>query len=87
MLEDHEFCDDCPGCRPALLDLDTKQPLASDHPTMKLVNEVWDDESSYAERKAFIEVTLHNSKIPVEIKLFQQLWRKIQVKLDKDEEK
>lgn len=57
----HEFCDHCPGCRPALIDGETGKLYAQDSPLMLEINRIWDKETTYAERKAFIDVTLHNS--------------------------
>lgn len=77
MMEDHEFCDDCDGCRPAIASVDPKTgmaaPMPQDHPVMVAINEYWDNDTHYAQRKAFIEVTLHNSRLPNEMKLFQEV--------------
>jgi hypothetical protein len=62
MLKDHAFCDSCPGCRPAIIDFTTGQVCPNDGPIMIAVNHMWDHETTYAERKAFIEVTVHNSR-------------------------
>ena len=62
MMEDHEFCDHCPGCRPALVNAETGEVLMPEHPTMIAVNKVWDTQTTFEERKGFIEVTLHNSR-------------------------
>lgn len=82
MMESHEFCDHCPGCRPAMLDAVSRQPLPPDHPLMIAVDRVWDRETSHEERKAFIEVTLHNSRTSEDMRLastvfqkFQQAWK------------
>lgn len=64
MLARHEFCDLCPGCRPALFDAITGKVLTADTPTMIVVNRVWDHDTTFEERKAFIAVTLHNSREP-----------------------
>jgi hypothetical protein len=78
MMEDHEFCDNCPGCRPAMLDLQTNEPVPHNDPKMHIVNRIWDNETTYAERKAFIEVTLKNSRLPNELKLAQRVINKLQ---------
>ena len=57
----HEFCDHCEGCRPALIDGETGKVYAQDSPLMLEINRIWDKETTYAERKAFIDVTLHNA--------------------------
>lgn len=58
----HDFCDHCPGCRPALINPDTGRPLADDSPYVRAVNRVWDHETTFAQRRAFIMVTVHNSR-------------------------
>lgn len=83
MMEDHEFCDDCPGCRPALADFDpvtgqVKGTLPQDHPVMVIVNRIWDNETTFAQRKAFIEVTLHNCRNEHEMRLFDEVQQTIQ---------
>lgn len=76
-MEDHAFCDHCPGCRPAILNVQTGESLPPDDPIMIAVNQIWDKETTYAQRKAFIEVTLHNSRTPYDMELFQQVSRKV----------
>jgi hypothetical protein len=58
----HEFCDHCPGCRPAIIDWDSGKPFPDDSPLMLAINRIWDKETTYEERKAFIDVTVHNSR-------------------------
>lgn len=79
MMEDHEFCDSCPGCRPALADPNTMEPMSQDNPIMVEANRIWDNETSYEQRKAFIEVTLHNSRQDDEIKLAQEVVQLIEI--------
>lgn len=69
----HEFCDHCPGCRPALIDLASGRPLPDDSPEMLRVNRIWDRQTTYAERKAFIQVTVHNCREPETVRLAQLL--------------
>lgn len=73
MMEDHEFCDSCPGCRPALMNPKTGQVLQNDDPLMIKVNDIWDNQTTYAQRRAFIEVTLHNSRNPQDVKRAQEV--------------
>lgn len=77
MLEEHEFCDDCPGCKPAILDIKTNKPLPSDDPLMKAVMFMWKNGTTYQERKAYIEVTLHNSRLPSDLRLAGMVFEKI----------
>lgn len=79
MMEDHEFCDDCPGCRPALLDVENQKQLPDDDPIMIEVNKIWDGETTYAQRRAFIKVTLHNSRNAMDVARFQEVTQKIEI--------
>ena len=76
MMEDHEFCDSCPGCRPALIMDGRKVP--DDDPKMVIINELWNTQTTYAQRRAFVEVTLKNSRKPLDMKMCQQVINKIQ---------
>ena len=73
----HEFCDHCPGCRPALIDTTTGRPFADDSPLMVEVNRIWKWETTYAQRRAFIMITVHNSRAPNDLKLAQNIVDKI----------
>lgn len=73
MMEDHEFCDNCSGCRPSLIDTKTKQRMADDNPIMIKINQIWDNETTYAQRRAFIKVTLHNSRNLVDLRRMQEV--------------
>ncbi len=73
MMEDHEFCDKCEGCRPAMLDPRTGVKVPDTDPMMVSVNRAWDNETTFAQRKAFIEVTLKNCRNPVELRLYQEV--------------
>lgn len=81
MMEEHEFCDSCPGCRPALLDVTTEQRLADDNPIMIAVNKIWDEETTYEQRKAFIEFTLHNSRVPIIVARAEEVIKKFETVL------
>jgi len=78
MMEDHEFCDSCSGCRPAMLNVQTGKPLPATDPMMIKVNQIWDNDTSYAQRRAFIEVTLKNSENPRDRQLCMEVMHKIQ---------
>lgn len=82
-MEDHEFCDSCPGCRPALVTIDGRQ-MPDDDPKMVIINEIWDNQTTYAQRRAFIEVTLKNSNNFRDLKLCEEVMQKIQKALETD---
>ena len=82
-MEDHEFSDDCPHCRPTILCLDTGEPLPDDSPVMTAVNKFWDGETTYAQRRAYIEVTLKNSRKREDIDACMQVMAGIKAILEK----
>ena len=49
---------------------------------MVKVNKVWDNDTTYEQRRGFIEVTLHNRKDRINMTLFQQVASKIQEALN-----
>lgn len=65
----HEFCDHCPLCRPSILNITTGKKLPDDSPTMIKVSRMWTHETTYKERKAFIDVTAHNRQTPENMRL------------------
>jgi hypothetical protein len=69
----HEFCDHCPGCQPCMFDLKTGKVMAADSPRMLALQRVWRGQTSYAQRKAFINVTYHNSRKSEELRLAHQV--------------
>lgn len=77
MMEDHEFCDTCPGCRPAIMNIATGKNVPDDDPMMVAVNKVWDNETTYAQRRAYIEVTLKNSEDQNFLRLANEVMAKI----------
>lgn len=77
-IDQHAFCDTCRGCRPAIVTVDTGRELAEDDPLMIRVNRIWDHHTSYAQRKAYIEVTVHNSRDPENIRLSTVIINKFQ---------
>ena len=78
----HQFCDHCPECRPVLVDLTTKEPLPEDSTIMRRVNEIWNNHTTYEERKAFINVSYHNSREMEEVKLATSVVDRIQESIE-----
>ncbi len=78
MMEDHEFCDSCEGCRPAIASVDpvtgkVGPALPRTSPPMRAIDEYWDNHTSYEERKSYIEVTLHNSRRSIDMERTRKL--------------
>lgn len=72
-----QFDDDCPGCKPAILDVQTGQPLNEDHPIMVKVMTVWDG-TTLAERQAYHNVMCQNSREPSDLELVNRVISKIE---------
>lgn len=60
------FDDECPGCRPAMVDVKTGLSFADDSIEMKTVNRLW-GETSLQERRAWHRVTCQNSRALVDV--------------------
>jgi hypothetical protein len=56
-----EYDDNCPGCRPAIVDLKTKEVLSDDHPLMVKMLGIWAN-TSLRERRAYHRVMCLNSR-------------------------
>jgi len=69
------------------MNVDTGERLADNTPIMVAVNHIWDTDTTYAERKAFIEVTCNNSRSLQDIDLATGLMQKIQKAVDQIDER
>jgi hypothetical protein len=76
--------DNCPGCRPALLDMKTGKRLPDDSPVMMVVNYVW-AETTLEEREAWHRVTCQNSRASKDLAHAQTIAQKIQKALSEME--
>jgi hypothetical protein len=70
------FENDCPGCRPALLDVKTGKTFAADTPEMKVINCVWSG-TTKGERQAFHAFTCQNSRALHHIAIVKAITDKI----------
>lgn len=51
-----KFDDDCPGCKPAIQNVKTKEVYKDDSPLMLAVIELWNNTTTLEERKAWHDV-------------------------------
>ncbi len=72
-----EFEDDCPGCRPILLDVKTGKPFAADTPEMKVIEHVWSG-TSKGERQAFHAFTCQSSRALHHLAIAKSIAEKIE---------
>lgn len=72
----HEYDPACPDCRPAFLDVKTGRPLPDEHPYMVAANRVF-DAGTFAERRAYVRVCVHNSRRRHDLDLAQALIRRM----------
>jgi hypothetical protein len=71
------YDDDCPGCRPVVIDPETLQPLPIDHPAMQAMLRVWDG-LTLPERRAFHRFTCLNSRAPADVLVIQSIQRQLE---------
>ena len=69
----HEFCDNCPDCRPILMNIETNETCIEDNPAVIRMNDVWKNHSTFEQRKSFMEVMVHDSKDPTDLRNAIQL--------------
>ena len=62
------FDDECPGCRPMMVNVETGQPYADDSAEMTAVNRVW-SATTLAERQAWHRFTCLNSRSIVDLQV------------------
>lgn len=77
-----KFDDNCPGCKPALIDMETGTALPPESPIMQVVNHVWAD-STLADREAFHNVCCLNSRAPADLSLALALNQRMKIALEK----
>ncbi len=78
-MSKHEFSDDCPGCRPAIMKLDgTVYPPGT--PEMDIVDRVWAT-TTLMERMAFHQVSCLSSQSAVHESLVRPIMKKIEKEL------
>ncbi len=70
------FSDDCPGCRPAVIDPESGKVLQHDHPVMRAINAVW-DKTTYAERQSFHRFTCLGSMAEVDLLTVKALQKRM----------
>jgi hypothetical protein len=74
-----QFDDNCPGCKPAILDLQTGRPLPADHPSMIKITAIWET-TSRVQRQAFHRVMCLNSRDPVDLLIVKCIADRFQAK-------
>ena len=71
-----KFDDNCPDCRPILMDVDTGQRMPEDSPEMRVVLALW-DETTLIEREAWHRVTCQNSQLSSDLRLTENFTKRI----------
>lgn len=71
-----KYEDDCPGCRPAILEVGTGKRLPETHPHMQAALRVW-AETTFAEREAYHRFCCLNSRDPQVLKLASGVMERI----------
>jgi len=73
-----EHQDDCPLCRPAVIDVNTNRVLSDDAPIMKAILGVWAG-TTLEERQAFHRFTCLNSRETVDMNLMAGLQQRMAI--------
>lgn len=71
-----KYEDDCPDCRPVLLDVTTGKPLDASTPEMKVVLDIWET-LTRDEKQLFHDFTCTNSRTDKCMRLMKSLSDKI----------
>jgi hypothetical protein len=71
------FDDNCPGCRPAILDIQTGKVLPNDDPLMVKMLGVW-AETTFSERQAYHRVMCLNSRDPLDLFLVRGIVERLE---------
>jgi hypothetical protein len=72
-----EYQDNCPGCRPAIVDVKTGVILPDDDPMMVRMLAVWAT-TSVAQRRAYHRVMCLNSRDAIDLFIVNQIVRKLE---------
>jgi hypothetical protein len=75
------FDDNCPGCRPAILDPQTKRVLPDDDPMMVKMLEVW-AETTLGERQIYHRVMCLNSRDPLDLFIVRGIIERFEAKAE-----
>ena len=67
-----KYEDNCPGCRPALLDTTTGKPIPEDTPLMQAILKWWETVDRKS-KEAFHNCTCLNSKDPEDLKAMSRI--------------
>jgi hypothetical protein len=68
--------EDCPDCRPAMVDMKTGQVMPDDAPMMRFVLEVFKG-LTLAEKQAWHRFTCQNSRAPADLKVIESITQKL----------
>ena len=74
------FDDECPGCRPTMMDVKTGRLFADDSAEMVAVSRLW-GETTPDERRAWHRFTCQNSRAPADMILVKAFSDRVQAAL------
>jgi hypothetical protein len=81
-----KFDDDCPGCRPAAMDIETGERMPDDSAVMKLAF-AWFETLNRSEKEVWHRCTCQNSRTPLDLWQFETLARDMQLFMDRHSDK
>jgi hypothetical protein len=71
------FDDNCPGCKPAFIDIKSGRPLPDTDPIMQKVLARWESDTTFQERETFHKVMCLNSREPFDLAIVKALVEKL----------
>ena len=78
-----KFDDECRGCKPAMMNIETGKVEPDDSPSMKIVLQLWST-TTLVERQAWHRVTCQNSRSLVDLQFAKDFTDRVQAALLKD---
>jgi hypothetical protein len=71
------YSDNCEGCRPAILDVETGKVLEDNNPAMRKILAIWET-TTLEEREAYHAVMCLNSRKPDDVAVVQSIMNKFE---------
>jgi hypothetical protein len=71
------YSDNCEGCRPVIVDLQTGKPLDDNDPAMRKILAIWET-TTLKEREAYHAVMCLNSRKPNDVAVVQSIMHKFE---------
>lgn len=78
----HEYDDNCHGCQPVMIDARTGEVLPDDNPKMQTLLQVWKEQTTLEERRAYHRTLFQGSMNQKDHKIAQKVAARMQIALE-----